>query len=408
MRVRAPRRYQRKVPHSSRPQQASPLTHPDDLAFYFHRQWGHTANEDLLEALGRYYDLPSISLRNVLWHHAKANRSFHGLRLHELYYDRIHPSDHGHSILAHGLAHLFKRADLLREIARSPAQLASSSSCQMADDDARRVGTRDAPDVPAIPMLPNVAGAESRRLECHDPNSLRALAAPPGPGGCDGWSYVVERSPSAVPKPGWLATNPSASCTFTYSFTQPPINATSLSTSSVSSASSTSNVRVVDASGGAWGGVALHRVGIGYLKSYEHMGTIAVTCVHDCTCETTRIDAHTSERISPLDLQYFTARVRPSSSGEGGGGGGRCGIKLTVLNESSSGEYKFKLTALFLNRHGEGAYFGRWIFAQAQEARGAVSVAEQAEERARARKLGAPSRAARAQRRNAHGRRGAG
>ena len=29
------------------------------------RRWGHTANEDLLEALGRYYDLPSVSLRNV-------------------------------------------------------------------------------------------------------------------------------------------------------------------------------------------------------------------------------------------------------------------------------------------------------------------------------------------------------
>ena len=36
-------------------------------------QWGHTANEDLLEALGRYYDLPSVSLRNVIWHAMKAN-----------------------------------------------------------------------------------------------------------------------------------------------------------------------------------------------------------------------------------------------------------------------------------------------------------------------------------------------
>ena len=43
----------------------------------------HTANEDLLEALGRYYDLPSISLRNVIWHAVKENVTFHGLRLHQ-------------------------------------------------------------------------------------------------------------------------------------------------------------------------------------------------------------------------------------------------------------------------------------------------------------------------------------
>jgi hypothetical protein len=27
----------------------------------------------------------------------KANRTFGGLRLHELYYDRIHPSNYGHA-----------------------------------------------------------------------------------------------------------------------------------------------------------------------------------------------------------------------------------------------------------------------------------------------------------------------
>ena len=36
----------------------------EDLAFSFDRQWGHTANEDLLESLGRYYDLPSVRRRH--------------------------------------------------------------------------------------------------------------------------------------------------------------------------------------------------------------------------------------------------------------------------------------------------------------------------------------------------------
>jgi hypothetical protein len=51
-------------------------------------------------------------------------------------------------------------------------------------------------------MLPNVAGAEARRLECHDADSLHALVEREG---CIGWAYAVERSPSGVPKPGWMS-----------------------------------------------------------------------------------------------------------------------------------------------------------------------------------------------------------
>ena len=212
------------------------------------------------------------------------------------------------------------------------------------------------------PMLPNVAGAAKRRLECHDAESLRALAEPAA---CN-WAYTVERSPSGVAKPGWIATAPLVACTFTYDF-RAAANAT-----------------------------GLHRIGVGYLKSYEHMGKVHVSCVHDCECDQV-IDAHNSEKISPLDLMYFTAHVKPPANTQLVAGTSigatdasalsasaprpaRCGIRLTVLKESSSGEHKFKLTALFLNRHGDSAFFGRWIFNQANEARGAVSVAEQAEE----------------------------
>ena len=37
---------------------------------------------------------------------------FLGLTLPTIYYDRIHPSDLGHTILAHSLVHLFKRTRL--------------------------------------------------------------------------------------------------------------------------------------------------------------------------------------------------------------------------------------------------------------------------------------------------------
>jgi hypothetical protein len=243
-------------------------------------------------------------------------------------------------------------------------------------------------------MLPNVAGAARRRLQCHDAESLRALAETggesgegAGSGGCRGWAYTVERSPSGVPKPGWIASSPGAACTFAY-----PLGNASTS-------------------------APVHRIGLGYLKSYEHMGTIEVTCVHQCTCAPLRIDAHSAERISPLDLVYLSATLEPSVRVVSGhastpttfgaaaaaatttaattaaaaaataapAAARKCGIRLTVLDATSSGEHKFKLTALFLNQHGDAAYFGRWIFSQAAEARGAVEVAEAAEQRSRQR-----------------------
>ena len=36
------------------------------------------------------------------------------------------------------------------------------------------------------------------------------------------------------------------------------------------------------------------------------------------------------------------------------------GVRLTVLDETSSGEHKFKLTALFLNQLGGKDMFGGW------------------------------------------------
>ncbi|KAL3924555.1 MAG: hypothetical protein SGPRY_003880, partial [Prymnesium sp.] len=55
-----------------------------DLNFKFHRQWGHWTNEHMIDELAKYYSVPSISLRNVIWHAMKANESFHGLALPEL------------------------------------------------------------------------------------------------------------------------------------------------------------------------------------------------------------------------------------------------------------------------------------------------------------------------------------
>lgn len=167
----------------------------------------------------------------------------------------------------------------------------------------------------------------------------------------------MERSSSGVPKPGWVATVAGASCVLSYAI------ATNASA---------------------------HRVGLGFLKSYERMGRcvagaltlaptcsyigwvhtrltpglsvptcrrVLVECVHECKCDRMVLDGHHNLKISPYDLKYFTARVggasvRPATA-MARHGSMRCGLRLTVQNETSSGERKFKLTALFLNQASE-------------------------------------------------------
>jgi len=46
-----------------------------------------------------------------------------------------------------------------------------------------------------------------------------------------------------------------------------------------------------------------------------------------------------------------------------------CALRLTVLNQTSSEAHKFKLTALFLNRESDKAFFGGWIFRKAMDSK---------------------------------------
>ena len=81
------------------------------------------------------------------------------------------------------------------------------------------------------------------------------------------------------------------------------------------------------------------------------MGKVRISCFADCACAPLVLDAHHDARYSPYDLSWFGATPT---------GQGRCGVRLTVLDETSSGEHKFKLTALFLNQLGGKDMFGGW------------------------------------------------
>lgn len=74
---------------------------------------------------------------------------------------------------------------------------------------------------------------------------------------------------------------------------------------------------------------------IGYLKSYVHMGIAVMACDSGCSCEPKTVDAHHALKQSTIYLAMLSA----SQAAE-------CIVSVTVQPKSSSGEHKFKVSAL--------------------------------------------------------------
>ena len=193
------------------------------------------------------------------------------------------------------------------------------------------------------------AGLQQPRMECHDADSMRTHGLVEMTS-CRGWSYIVERSRwSGAPKPGWVATSAGARCTFVY-----PLSAPSASHEEE----------------------RIHRIGVGFLRSYEHMGRVVLRCEYDCVCRATTLDGWWNLSFSPLEVEYLAVTIRRR-------GYGSCGLRVTVLNATSSGEHKFKVAALFINRRNESDFFGRHIVTQALALKGQGVIADSLEERRR-------------------------
>ena len=110
-------------------------------------------------------------------------------------------------------------------------------------------------------------------------------------------------------------------------------------------------------------------VSLAYLQSYEHMGRALVSCSGSCACADSEIDAHTAPspdrvRVSITAVRRIALRLLAPAQGassfpanrsgsgiraDAEGGSPRC-CRLTVriLQATSSGEHKFKVSALLL------------------------------------------------------------
>ena len=84
----------------------------------------------------------------------------------------------------------------------------------------------------------------------------------------------------------------------------------------------------------------------GFLRSYAGMGVARGECVRGCQCKPREWDAHIKRQVSQTaisKLAGITALPRTAKKEDGC----PCVVRLTLLNQTSSGGTKFKLDALF-------------------------------------------------------------
>ncbi|PNH01936.1 hypothetical protein TSOC_012121 [Tetrabaena socialis] len=166
---------------------------------------------------------------------------------------------------------------------------------------------------PRPPAPPRHHNPLSSPLPPRPVSSLVALA--------EGFEWVNEGT-AVKPKPGYVATRPGARLQLRLDTDR----------SAVGSAAN-ENVHVY-----------LH-----HLRSYQHMGSAKLSCVSGCSCPEVVVDAHITEQVS----QVYLALVVVTQAKE-------CVVEVQVLDQSKSGEHKFKVSGVVVaERAGAGTAIDR-------------------------------------------------
>lgn len=249
---------------------------------------GTTATQ---EELGRTLDVPTVSLRKVLRRTLLRNASGARQLLHRLTVDYVHFTRAGHELAA----------ELLTRAIVAAARLPLNSTEK---GNERRLRT-----------LPVAAAAPTT---CAFGEDLRPLVLRSA-----GWEHKVDISKRGQPKPGLVAERPGATLDLCYPHATPKQSIWSLA----------------------------------FLTAPRGLGKVRGTCLHGCHCPATIWDAHLPmfPNSEPrMDQLAITAGPDPKGEesatslpkGVANYETCPCTVRLTVLNETSSGAYKFKLLAV--------------------------------------------------------------
>ena len=151
------------------------------------------------------------------------------------------------------------------------------------------------------PIFPRNTAAEHETCIVGD-NLLKALISKKG------FDWINDRKESLLPpKMGWTAYDPEAEITLKL-----PLNKNETSTLS-----------------------------IGYLTSYEQMGSFKITCSSGCSCEPKICEGHeASRKVSQVSVATVSISSTP--------GGQDCNINILSLSQTKGGKHKVKITALIL------------------------------------------------------------
>ena len=255
------------------------------------------SDEDAIADLCRHYNVPLVSMRGALLGAVRSG----ALSIPAFMRDCKHPAGEGHTYLAQLLLHRLLSPPALTQ---APPARGHPHKC------------RRAPAALAGP-LHGESGRESAASVCARGSQLPRFVA-----SAQGFELTDEgRGPGKL---GYVASQPGDSLSLCLPF---PAGGAAARSPKV-----------------LW---------LGYLRSYEHMGRVRVSCDGGCSCLATLIDAHdTKDGVSVTDVRRVVLRAARRGVGEereaAGRGAGCCSVRLRVAQGSSSGEHKFKLMSLLL------------------------------------------------------------
>ncbi|KAG2431193.1 hypothetical protein HXX76_009721 [Chlamydomonas incerta] len=278
--------------------------------------------EDAYGAVSQYYDVPGLSMRTALYRLA-VHLQREGFLWEQTFQD-IHPGVHGHRCVADLPIYLLQQVALgllLRPF--SPE-----------DEEVLREGLpppmyegNDPPDAPMCVLYDN----------------FKALAL-----SATGFEYRDEGKPGK-PKPGFIATTPGSRLLVrvntdrTSPRRRPPPPA-----GSATEAAAAGLVAAAAAAAGAAVQLGAEPVRVFFfvLRSYQHMGMAAISCVSGCTCHPLTVDGNNDRRASQLHLIPLSVSQAAA-----------CDIAIEVLNTTHSGEHKMKVAGVVVaERAGAESY----------------------------------------------------
>lgn len=281
------------------------------------------------EDVGRAHDIPTVSARLLIRDQLWRNPAMAGHIISKLHYDAVHPSGAGHWQLAVALDYAIRA--YLSGSANSESRVAHPISPKMKLCRLPNPGDLERNHI-FLPRTVNALGS----MVCALGDDLKRYVV-----GASGWHYTTEYNSQGLPKPGFIAHAPGSTLDLCH---RPELRPDQLA------APGPIKVQV------AWS--------LGYLMSYEHMGKMRGECVHSessCTCGAREFNGHwrlpiSQPHISRLKLQIRYARRTATSSfvperslhlsDESAVASCPCKIRLTLLNDTDSGEHKFKLVSL--------------------------------------------------------------